>query len=332
MEFKSYQKIYQIENNQVIRPWIYGLLVGLIVVLFLPWTQNIKSKGTVTTIKQENRSQEINSPIAGKISKWWVKEGDFVEAGDTIALISEVKTEYLDPQLVKRTKRQLDVKQQTIDFYHQKAGASQNQVDAINRAKNILRIQFQSLVCVVNNNERNVLKCQVRSDHAEKRLQALCTAHVGYRLLIFVIYYVDQDLDGYGTADADTLCQAPSVGFATETGDCDDTDANINPGVIEDFNGIDDNCDGVIGEDMVDTDGDGTPDYLDKDSDNDGILDTTEIAACSPATGSCDTDGDGTPNYLDLDSDGDGIKDVIEASPNNPPTNPWGSPTTRHPQ
>ncbi|WP_238944382.1 HlyD family secretion protein [Sandaracinomonas limnophila] len=144
MEFKSYQKIYQIENNQVIKPWIYGLLLGLVVVLFLPWTQNIKSKGIVTTIKQENRSQEINSPIAGKIGKWWVKEGDFVEAGDTIALISEVKTEYLDPQLVQRTKRQLDVKQQTIDFYHQKAGASQNQVDAINRAKNIKLIQTKN--------------------------------------------------------------------------------------------------------------------------------------------------------------------------------------------
>ncbi len=144
MEFKSYHKIYQIEKDQVIKPWIYGLLVGLVGFLFLPWTQNIKSKGTVTTIKQENRSQEINSPIAGKIAKWWVKEGDFVEAGDTIALISEVKTEYLDPQLVNRTRRQLDVKKLNIQYYHDKATTSQNQVDAINRAKNIKIIQTKN--------------------------------------------------------------------------------------------------------------------------------------------------------------------------------------------
>ena len=55
----------------------------------------------------------------------------------------------------------------------------------------------------------------------------------------------------------------------------------------------------------VDTDGDGVPDYLDLDSDNDGILDLDE-------TGN-DLDGDGIGNYRDLDSDGDLCLDVIEA-------------------
>ena len=35
----------------------------------------------------------------------------------------------------------------------------------------------------------------------------------------------------------------------------------------------DDNNDGVLDKDEVDTDGDGVPDYLDDDDDNDGILD-----------------------------------------------------------
>ncbi|TND03509.1 MAG: hypothetical protein FD123_3930 [Bacteroidetes bacterium] len=54
-----------------------------------------------------------------------------------------------------------------------------------------------------------------------------------------------------------------------------------------------------------DHDGDGIPDNIDVDDDNDGILDTIE--------GSADTDGDGIPDYFDLDSDNDGITDVIEA-------------------
>jgi gliding motility-associated-like protein len=54
-----------------------------------------------------------------------------------------------------------------------------------------------------------------------------------------------------------------------------------------------------------DTDGDDIPDYLDLDSDNDGILDSVE-------TGN-DLDTDGIRNYRDLDSDGDGCSDVIEA-------------------
>jgi len=43
-------------------------------------------------------------------------------------------------------------------------------------------------------------------------------------------------------------------------------------------------------EGVTDTDGDGTPDNLDTDSDGDGIPDAVE--------GVADTDGDGTPDNL----------------------------------
>ncbi len=52
-----------------------------------------------------------------------------------------------------------------------------------------------------------------------------------------------------------------------------------------------------------DTDGDGIPDYKDPDTDNDGLLDSTEYE------NGLDTDGDGIPNYKDTDSDADGIED-----------------------
>ena len=45
------------------------------------------------------------------------------------------------------------------------------------------------------------------------------------------------------------------------------------------------------------------------DDDNDGILDTVEDGQLS-----ADVDGDGIPNRLDLDSDNDGINDVDEAN------------------
>ncbi|MFT6731303.1 MAG: gliding motility-associated-like protein, partial [Glaciecola sp.] len=55
----------------------------------------------------------------------------------------------------------------------------------------------------------------------------------------------------------------------------------------------------------VDTDGDGIADYLDLDSDNDGIRDSVETGI--------DTDSDGIRNYRDLDSDNDLCNDVIES-------------------
>jgi hypothetical protein len=60
----------------------------------------------------------------------------------------------------------------------------------------------------------------------------------------------------------------------------------------------------------TDTDGDGVADASDLDSDNDGILNSIELAGgITPV----DTDSDTIPNHLDLDSDNDGIPDNVEA-------------------
>ncbi len=64
------------------------------------------------------------------------------------------------------------------------------------------------------------------------------------------------------------------------------------------------------------TDGDGLNDYLDVDSDNDGISDSTEAQPIG-GTGICDPraldfDGDLIPDYLDQDSDNDCIPDWVE--------------------
>ena len=58
-----------------------GILLGLVIILFIPWTQNIRGTGSVTTLKQEDRPQQLNSIIPGKIVKWNIREGEFVNAG-----------------------------------------------------------------------------------------------------------------------------------------------------------------------------------------------------------------------------------------------------------
>ncbi|MFY8077481.1 MAG: MopE-related protein, partial [Flavobacteriales bacterium] len=63
------------------------------------------------------------------------------------------------------------------------------------------------------------------------------------------VYYVDADGDGYGTSATANFCSAPASGYALVTGDCNDSQSLINPGVSEScFNAVDDNCDGNINE------------------------------------------------------------------------------------
>ena len=124
----------------------------------------------------------------------------------------------------------------------------------------------------------------------------------------------DQDTNGDGVIDSN------DTGFA-------DTD---NDGM----------ADGTDGTTPPDTDGDGIADYLDIDSDNDGIFDVVEggdgasdtnndgvvdsndtgyadadgdgMSDNTESTTEPNTDGDNIPDYLDIDSDNDGIFDVVE--------------------
>ncbi|MFN7145516.1 MAG: putative metal-binding motif-containing protein, partial [Myxococcota bacterium] len=65
--------------------------------------------------------------------------------------------------------------------------------------------------------------------------------------------YADADGDGYGDAVVSILACEAADGWTTDTSDCDDAAAGVNPGADEVCGGADDNCDGTIDEpDAVD--------------------------------------------------------------------------------
>ena len=105
--------------------------------MFLPWTQNIRSKGVVTTLQPDQRPQTINSIIAGKIEKWYVREGDFVKKGDTIMFLSEIKDEYFDPNLLSRTEQQIKSKELSVQSYMNKVNSLDQQIDALLKTKSL---------------------------------------------------------------------------------------------------------------------------------------------------------------------------------------------------
>ena len=145
-KFKSFNQIYLRDKGPATKPWLIGLGLIMLGVIFLPWTQNIRSKGQITSLYQEQKPQKIYSPIAGKISRWWVKEGDFVEQGDTLAKISEIKAEYLDPKLISRTQEQLDAKKGTVSYYEQKVKSTEDQIANLRSSKVLKQDQLTNKI------------------------------------------------------------------------------------------------------------------------------------------------------------------------------------------
>ncbi len=158
-KLKSYAHIYQHNKNSKVKWWFFICLLVFIIFLFLPWTQNIRAKGTVTTLYQYQRPQQVNSIIGGRVIKWHVKEGDYVKAGDTLIQLTEVKTDYLDPNLLQRTKEQLAGKELSVEYYKSKVGVADQQIGAINSG---LQLKLNQLL-----NKMNQLQLKVQADSAE---------------------------------------------------------------------------------------------------------------------------------------------------------------------
>jgi hypothetical protein len=99
-------------------------------------------------------------------------------------------------------------------------------------------------------------------------------------------FYEDDDADGYGSTTTAGLCDLAS-GYAEVGGDCDDTDADVNPDGVETCDGVDEDCNGLIDDSATDTD----TFYADLDADGYGDPDDT-VESCSAPTGYVDDDQD----------------------------------------
>lgn len=130
------------QGHRMFRTWLLSLIVLGVLFMFLPWQQNIRADGTITPIDPSQRPQDVNATIGGRIEKWFVREGDFVEAGDTILYLSEIKTEYFDPDLVDRTGEQVLAKGSAILAYAGKASALSEQIAALRAELKVKREQL----------------------------------------------------------------------------------------------------------------------------------------------------------------------------------------------
>jgi len=142
-------------------------------------------------------------------------------------------------------------------------------------------------------------------------------------------YYRDDDGDGFGAAAAPLAGQCvPPAGYAALATDCDDANGGVHPASVERCDGVDNDCDGAVDEEVM------VAFYLDADGDGQGAPDlATTVRACAAPEGyaplaiDCDDaeparhhgaaelcdgipDNDCDPSTNDHDRDMDGVDDL----------------------
>lgn len=141
-KYTSFGKIEIVSAQKSFRNWLLVFFGLLLILLFVPWTQNIQTSGKVTTLYPSQRPQTIHSTIAGRVEKWYVNEGQLVKKGDTILHLTETKTDYFDPNLLVRTDEQVDAKASAVESYKGKYAALEGQIEA---TKSELRFKKEQL-------------------------------------------------------------------------------------------------------------------------------------------------------------------------------------------
>lgn len=145
-------------GKKIIRILKILAITGLIF-LFLPWTQTVDAEGKVSTVDPVNRPQDITSRIGGRIERWYIKEGQHVKKNDTIAFISEIKDEYIDPQLITRSEQMIRSKEVALESYEQKINSVNQQIDALT---NTLKLKLEQ-----SRNKLEQMRFKLNSDSAE---------------------------------------------------------------------------------------------------------------------------------------------------------------------
>ncbi len=157
--FSAFERVRTPQAGRTLARWAGGLGLLVLAAGFLPWTQNIRSTGKLTTLRPQDRPQTVPSTIGGRIKRWRVQEGQLVQKGDTLAEIVEIKEKYFDPELLARTGEQLEAKISGLRENAAKTRALGSQQDA-------LRLGLGASLAKARNKVRQA-DFKVRSDRAE---------------------------------------------------------------------------------------------------------------------------------------------------------------------
>ncbi|MCB9851664.1 MAG: HlyD family efflux transporter periplasmic adaptor subunit [Phycisphaerales bacterium] len=109
-----------------------SVVVGTLLLGFLPWQQNIAGAGRVVAYLPLERQQSIDAPIGGRIVDVHVQEGSIVNKGDLLLVISD-----LDPQFMARLEQRRQAIETKLTNYEDKVQTFELQIGNLEAARDL---------------------------------------------------------------------------------------------------------------------------------------------------------------------------------------------------
>lgn len=119
-DMSHFTALRDIHLPRIFRTAFFMLLIAVVAtaafLIYVPWVQNVGGRGVITTLNPNERQQDINALVSGRIEEWFVRDGSAVKKGDPIVRIADI-----DPQLIER----LEAERVQVDVQLQAAKSAQ---------------------------------------------------------------------------------------------------------------------------------------------------------------------------------------------------------------
>ncbi len=168
-----------VRTSRSVKIFAYAMLFTFFTLIFVfigvPWVQTVTGEGQVTALIPNQRPQTIHSQIKGRLVRWNVTEGDIVAAGDTIAVLQDIDTKFLDMNLIENQSKQLQALKERRTQIVEQVEVYRRQIDAetaaresgIAAAKQKLQQSIQKKIAA----EANVTQAELDLNIAKRRFE-----------------------------------------------------------------------------------------------------------------------------------------------------------------
>ena len=110
-----------------------AVALGLV---FIPWQQTVTGTGKIIVYSAMDRPQNVEAQIPARLTQWKVQEGVQVKKGDTLAMLEDTDSKFLDVSQPERLEQQKRALQSRRDAAMKRARALEDQIAWLNQSRN----------------------------------------------------------------------------------------------------------------------------------------------------------------------------------------------------